>query len=207
MTMARAVPPDSGPDPGLGSDGGDELAHLLAAAAGQDERALDRLYNATSRRVYGLALTIVRDAQLAEEATLDVYTQVWRRAAAYDPARGGALPYLLTLARTRALDLLRARTRRAGKEHELPPEFPLEDPAPDPFETRRGKERADLLRRALAALPGVQRRAIEAAYFDGLTHTEAAAALGAPLGTVKTRIRDGLAALRRSLASREEDHA
>ncbi len=188
--------------------GGDAaLGVWLTDAARGDERALGALYDATSRRVYGLALQILRDPALAEEATLDVFTQVWRRAGGYDATRGTPLAYLLTLARTRAIDLLRARSRRAAREDELPAEFAVADPGPDPFAERHDAERADMVRRAVSALPTEQRRAIEAAYFGGLSHSEAAAALGAPLGTVKTRIRDGLTSLRRALNAPHEGTA
>lgn len=185
----------------------DPLESILMRAAGGDERALEQLYDATSHRVYGLALRILRQKETAEEATLEVYTQVWRRGAQYDPERGSVLSYLLTLARTRSLDLLRSGARRAEVEQ------PFDDPA-DQLEAidSFGAHPKDVyavqrMQLALAALPKEQRIAIEAAYFGGLSHSEVATALNQPLGTVKTRIRDGLMTLRRVMAVREEGHA
>lgn len=186
-----------------GPDEHDDLDVLLSRAAAGDEQALADLYDRTSRRVFGMALSVLRDRAAAEEATLDVFTQVWKRNAPFDRARGSALSYLLLLARTRSIDILRTRARRADYEEAPPAVFDLTDHAPGPEEVHGAGERAALVRAALATLPLEQRRAIEAAYFGGMSHSEVAAACGAPLGTVKTRIRDGLIALRRSLGTTE----
>lgn len=200
--MAQNQPPfeprDAGEDP---------LQALLERAAAGDDQALAQLYDATSHRVYGLALRILRRKEPAEEATLEVYTQVWRRGAQYDAERGSVLGFLLTLARTRALDLLRRGARRAE----------LEQPFDEPVHSQESNTRLEAAPRdvyavqrmqlALAALPLEQRAAIEAAYFGGLSHSEVAQALNQPLGTIKTRIRDGLTTLRRVMAVRQERHA
>jgi RNA polymerase sigma-70 factor (ECF subfamily) len=167
--------------------------------ARRSEAALAELFDATSPRVYGLARRILRDPAAAEEATLDVYAQVWRDAGRYDSGKGSVAAWLLTLARSRAIDLLRSRERRAETEAPLEPAEAMIDDAAGPEEASLESERARQVRRALAALPADQRRALEAAYFRGLSHTEVAAALGQPLGTIKTRIRTGLLALRRAL--------
>ena len=180
----------------------DPLASLLARIAAGDESAMGRLYDATSARVFGTALHLLRDRTVAEEATLDAYLQVWKTAGTWDPHRGGVLGWLLTIARTRAIDLLRARARRTAREVALPESRSGEerlDPAPGPEQSVRAGETAEAVRLALATLPREQRQALEAAYFGGLSHTEVAESLGVPLGTAKTRIRDGLAALRRAL--------
>lgn len=128
-----------------------------------------------------------------------MFAQVWREAARYDPARGSVTSWLLAIARTRAIDSLRSRRRLREVEQPLEgaPEPAVENRDPEASAVERG--RAARARRALGRLPAEQRRAIEIAFFDGLSHTEAAAALGAPLGTVKTRIRAGLGTLRRLL--------
>lgn len=173
---------------------------MKGVAAG-DQVALGLLYDATCRRVFGLALSILRDRDAAQEATLDVYLRVWQQARRFDPSRGRAATWLLTLAHHQAIDRLRLRRRQTMREVPLEPEFELPDPQPGPEETSRDADSARRVRLALQSIPEEQRRAIVAAYFDGLSHTEVAEALGQPLGTVKTRIRTGMAALRRALAA------
>jgi len=178
------------------------LASLLARVAGGDEVALRELHDATRRRLQGLVRAIVGNA-LADEVLVETYVQVWREAARYDRRRGSALAWLATLARSRAVDRLRARGQReelllAGEQLDE-----LMSTAPGPEQASEGEERALLVRSAVLRLPPEQRRAIAAAFFRGLTHQEVAVALDQPLGTVKTRIRAGLTALRRALAGQE----
>ena len=182
-----------------------ELRALVARLSAGDGAALRDLYAATSARLYGLAQHILGSASAAEDVLLEVYVQVWKQSSRYDPACGSVLAWLCTLTRTRALDAWRARARRARHESALDEHATvLEDLSPGPLDSSVEAEQARVLRRALLALPAEQRRAIEAAFFRGLTHTEVAAALQQPLGTVKTRIRTGLATLRRALAPVEE---
>jgi RNA polymerase sigma-70 factor (ECF subfamily) len=169
-------------------------------AAG-NQVALEALYDSTCRRVFGLALSILRDHEAAQEVAMDVYTGVWQQAHRFDSSRGSAETWLLTLAHHRAVDRLRSQRRQGAREVPLAPEVDLADPQPDPEATTTDADLARHVRRALRSIPEEQRRAIVAAYFGGLSHTEVAAALGQPLGTVKTRIRTGLASLRRALAS------
>lgn len=182
---------DSGPP--------DPLVGLLASVSIGDEGAFERLYDATHRRVFALALQILRDRPAAEEATLDVFTQVWRQADRYEPAKGSPLGWLLVLARTRAIDHLRSRGRRTDREDPIDDAFDLSDDAPSPERQSADEQNAARVRSALARLPREQREALLAAYFDGLSHTEVALASGVPLGTIKTRIRTGLITLRRLL--------
>jgi RNA polymerase sigma-70 factor (ECF subfamily) len=182
----------------------DRLQALLVQVMAGEESALSALYDATSGRVYGLALRILRDRQLAEDATIEVFTQVWRQSARYDVRRGSVVTWLLILARSRAIDLLRARVRLGHREQALDDTMSFADPRPDPFATSVERERSRTLRKAVDCLPVEQRRAIEVAFFGGLSHSEVAAALGQPLGTVKTRIRRALATLRQMLAAAEE---
>lgn len=178
----------------------DPHAGLLPAIAARDEAALSELYSATSRRVYGLALKLVRDPATAEEITLTVFTEAWNQAATFDSARSSVLSWLLMMTRSRAIDALRRRQRREGHEESIDAALSYEARQPGPEEEAAQGERARQVRRALATLPLEQRTLIEAAYFYGLTHVEIAEAFDQPLGTVKTRIRRGMHALRDELA-------
>src|SRR5712691_12177810 len=177
---------------------------LVERMAERDERALGELYDRHGGPVYSLALAIVGERADAEEVVADSFGQAWRTAEQFDPARGSVTAWLATITRTRALDLVRARGRRAraltraalGNSEGLATPIAAGE-APD-----RGVERQEARRqvaRSLAELSEPQRRVIELAYFGGLTQAEIAAELKEPLGTVKTRIRAGMEKLRGSL--------
>ena len=176
------------------------LADLLVATARGEVKAFAAFYDASSRRVFGLTLKILGDLAAAEEAALDAYAYAWRNASRYDPSKGGALQWMLIVARSKAIDLLRSRMRRRERERPLKTIEDLADPTPGPEMLSSSSEQCFRLRVALAGLPKEQREAIEIAYFAGLSHSEIATALEAPLGTVKSRIRNGLSSLRRQLA-------
>lgn len=180
----------------------DEPADLIARCARGDQAALACLYDATAAQVHGLALRIVGDRDTAEEITGDVFLQAWRSAASYDPGRGSPVAWLLTIARSRAIDRLRAT---AGDRRQLAPfELGLKAAAsePGPEEASSLVQRSRFVRSALERLSREQREAIELAFFAGLSHNEIADTLGAPLGTVKTRIRLGMGRLRDALLAR-----
>lgn len=181
------------------TDPDDQLAGLLERVAQQDEASFASFYDATSRRVFGLALKILRDQSAAEEASLETYTYVWRQASRYDPGRASVMTWVLTITRSRAIDLLRSRMRRNEREIPLEPILGLHDPSPDPELVSVERQRSMKVRKALESLPRKQREVIETAYFTGLSYSEVAATLGEPLGTIKTRIRAGLSSLRRIL--------
>jgi RNA polymerase sigma-70 factor, ECF subfamily len=177
---------------------------LLQRMAARDERALGELYDRHGRTAYALVYAIVGERADADEVVADVFKQAWHSAAQFEPARGSVGSWLATIARTRALDLVRARGRRS-RVLERAALFSEDGVVAEPPD--RDVERADarrLVTRALADLSAPQRRAIELAYFGGLTQSEIAAQLGEPLGTVKTRIRDGMAKLRTLLAGEGE---
>jgi RNA polymerase sigma-70 factor (ECF subfamily) len=180
------------------------LQELLAHLGGGDERAHGDFYDLTKRRVFGLAGAILRNGALAEEATLDVYTQVWRSAGSYDVLRGSVWSWLFRLARTRAIDALRRRARERSRYDAIEEARNLPAPGEPALEGTARAESADAVRTALALLPDPQREAILVAYFRGLSYVETAEALRLPEGTVKTRIRNGLLALRRLLASTDQ---
>jgi RNA polymerase sigma-70 factor (ECF subfamily) len=182
----------------------DALAPLVARVANGDEEGLRALYDAVGPLVLGLASAILKEDSEAEETLVDVFVQVWQQAERYDATRGSVVSWIATLARTRAID----RRRRRSRDQAIALQ-PDEDPfgvhaprelAPGPPEAFQLAEVGDRMRRAVDSLPAEQRRAIEAAFYGGLSHSEVARALGEPLGTIKTRIRAGLAALRRNLS-------
>jgi RNA polymerase sigma-70 factor (ECF subfamily) len=164
---------------------------LLQQSANGDQLAVAELYDTTSSLVFGLALRILGERAAAEDVVVEVYAQVWTQAKTYDPQRGSPLSWLLTLTRSRAIDMLRARNRLLGGAS-LEAVGNVQDAAPDPEEASSITERRRVVRNALESLNEDQRRVIELAYFADLSHTEIAVRLGQPLGTVKTRIRMGL---------------
>jgi RNA polymerase sigma-70 factor (ECF subfamily) len=178
-----------------------EWAGLVASVAGGDPLALHDLYDRAHRMVFTLAVRITCSRETAEEVTLDVFHDVWRRAAAYDPANGTVLGWIMNQARSRAIDRLRFEQRKkrvdpgAGDSTQTPG-------AADPRDLLDLKQQGQALRAALAMLTRDERQAIESAFFSGLTHAEVAEQLDQPLGTIKTRIRSGLQKLR--LAMGEE---
>jgi RNA polymerase sigma-70 factor (ECF subfamily) len=172
-----------------------ELDAQLRRVADGDAEAFAGLYDATSARVYGLISRILRDPGYSEETTQDVYTQVWRNASDYDPQQGSALAWLMTLAHRRAVDRVRAEvasTRRDARYAAVSNE-PDTDVVAD--SAIRSDERRQVID-CLGSLTDLQRQAIELAYYHGLTYPQVSERLSTSLGTVKTRMRDGLRRLR-----------
>ncbi len=172
-----------------------QLRAWIAAVGRGDEQALGSLYDATLGRVYGIALRITRQPATAEEVAEDVYWQVWRQALRFDAERGNAMTWLLTIARSRALDALR---RRDEADSHPEPETLLEaQPGgdADPQNLLEATRRSDALHAALAQLDALPRQLIALAFFRGLTHEEISAQMCLPLGTVKSHIRRAMAGL------------
>ena len=165
-----------------------------------DQSALAQFYDVTNRMAFGLILRILGDRATAEEVVLDVYTQVWRQAGNYSRERGTPLAWLMTIARTRALDRLRSGRQEMQRKESLEVVADVRSFEADPEATTITNEHQRLVRKALAVLPVEQRQIIELAYFSGLSHSEIAAHLGQPLGTVKTRTRLGMIKLKELLA-------
>jgi RNA polymerase sigma-70 factor (ECF subfamily) len=184
-----------------------ERAHLsdealVALAARSDEAALGELYDRHGRIAFGLALRVLRDRALAEDAVQDAFLTVWRSAASFMPERSRARTWILTLTHRRAVDIVRREERR--RTEQLPPAAEADEAVEDDAWLTLERERVQT---ALRRLPDAQRETIELAYFDGFTQTELAERLGEPLGTIKSRTFAGLARLRELLADSPEEEA
>ena len=182
--------------PGSDRAADDDFA-LMDALASRDEGALSLLYDRHASAVLGVCVRILKERSDAEEVTGEVFTELWERASRYDATRGHPVAYLLNLARSRAIDRLRTRARR--ERIIVDADAAEAVAAGSPFaEARTGQMRTHIAR-AMGDLHPEQKRALILAYFDGMSHSEIASALSEPLGTVKTRIRQGLLRLRESL--------
>lgn len=184
------VPPGGAP-----AAGPSDLVDLLRRCVRGDQQAFAALYDASSAKVFGLVLRVVRDRAQSEEVTQEVFLEIWRTASRYEPERGSALAWMLTIAHGRAVDRVRAAESASRREvvyeerNRTVSHDSTAEAAHEAIEARR-------VRSALGTLTPVQREALELAYLGGYTHTEVATMLDLPLGTAKTRIRDGLIRLR-----------
>ena len=177
---------------------------LVQSIAAGDQLALHSLYEQTHRIVFTLVLRITKNRETAEELTLDVYYEVWRRASAYDPADGSVVGWIMNQARSRAIDRVRFEHRKKRFSGSI--EDPLKTTASnDPQRVCQLEEQGRHLRNALEVLTPEERQVIETAFFSELTYREVAAKLNQPIGTVKTRIRSGLGKLRQALAGTVKD--
>jgi len=176
-----------------------DWVRLVQSIAAGDQIALHTLYEQMHRIVFTLIVKITNNQETAEELTLDVFHNVWRRASSYDPANGPVVGWIMNQARSRAIDRWRFEHRKKRVDGGLgtPASANCE---PDPQQACELEEQNRLLLNALQALTPDERQAIETAFFSELTYAEAAASLNQPVGTVKTRIRSGLEKLRKSLA-------
>ncbi len=173
----------------------ERLADLLRRSARGDQVAFAELYDATQARVFGLAVRVVRDPAQAEEVTQEAFLEVWRTATRFDADKGSALSWLMTICHRKSVDRVRsaeASTRRDTSYHQQNHTVDTDTTA----DAAQASMEAQRVRSALTSLTDVQREAIELAYFGGYTHTEVAGILDLPVGTAKTRIRDGLIRLR-----------
>jgi RNA polymerase sigma-70 factor (ECF subfamily) len=177
-----------------------QLAHLsdealVALAARSEESALAELYDRYGRTAYGLALRILRDQTLAEDAVQEAFLTVWRTASRFVPERGKASTWILTLVHRRAVDVVRREQRRHAESLDRAPEPAVEGVEEDAW-LRLQRER---VQEALRNLPDAQREALELAYYGGFSQSELAERLGQPLGTIKSRMFTGLSRMRELL--------
>jgi len=173
-----------------------DLDTLLTHVAKGDQAAFEALYDRLAASVYGLIRKVLRNPSQAEEVTQEVLLEVWRTASRFDPARGGAATWVLTIAHRRAIDRVRAEeaaTAREQRSAQVPADID------EVAETVEASMDAERLRRCLAGLTELQRESITLAYYGGYSYAQVAALLDAALGTIKTRIRDGLTRLRACL--------
>jgi len=179
----------------------DDVA-LLKAIAGKEEKALSQLYDRYRVVLFGLLVRILNNREEAEDVLQELFLQVWHRAGDYDSNRGRPFTWLVTLARSRAIDRLRsvASRERVATESAREATEEVSDAVADAVRS----EQRGIVTSALSQLPEEQQRALVLAYFDGLTQSEIADSLGAPLGTVKTRMRAGMIKLREMLGGKSQ---
>jgi RNA polymerase sigma-70 factor (ECF subfamily) len=192
----RAAPRGAHDMKGDAADTSDQS--LLARVASGDEGALGDLYDRFGRVAYGLALRVLRDERLAEDAVQEAFLAIWRQAASFRPERAKAQTWVLTLVHRRAVDLVRREERRRTETLEPGVEVPGGASAAEDADLRGRRE---AVQRALEQLPEEQRRPIELAYYAGLSQSELAERLGEPLGTIKSRMFTGLKRLRELLGT------
>ncbi|MFE1644342.1 ECF RNA polymerase sigma factor SigK [Microbacterium sp. P01] len=173
----------------------DHVAELLQRVAGGDQAAFARLYDMLSSRVFGLILRVLVDRSQSEEVLQEVFLEVWQSAAKFAPNRGQGRSWILTMAHRRAVD--RVRSAQASSDRDVRVGFRDLDVAHDSVaEQVELKIEGGRVAKVLSALPEAQREALTLAYYGGYSQSEIAALVGAPLGTIKTRMRDGLSRMR-----------
>jgi RNA polymerase sigma factor (sigma-70 family) len=194
VTALLTTPPPTAPSRSLAHVSDEALLSLVASS---DDQALAELYDRFGRVAYGLALRILRDEALAQDAVQEAFLGIWRSADRFLAERAKASTWILTLVHRRAVDLVRREDRRRGEPLERAPEPAAPETVED--EATLGFQRR-VVQEALRRLPPEQREALELGYYGGLTQSELAERLGEPLGTIKSRMFTGLSRLRDLLA-------
>lgn len=196
VTMSREN--DVSADPNAGRAASSSQQDLLERVAGGDQLAFSELYDQISPRVFGLIKRLLRDHSQSEEVTQEVFLEIWQTATRFDPNKGAAATWILTMAHRRAVD--RVRSSQSSRDRDV--RIGIRDYNPDydnvaeTIEVRIEHERVE---KAMSRLTELQRQAVSLAYYGGLSHSEVAAKLSVPIGTVKTRLRDGMIRLRDEL--------
>jgi RNA polymerase sigma-70 factor (ECF subfamily) len=173
--------------------GGQDPADVLARVARGDQAAFEAVYDQFAGPVYGLVRKVLRDPAQSEEVAQEVLLEVWRTASRFDPARGSAAAWMMTIAHRRAVDRVRSETASVAREQRLTSGPVTGDDVAELVETKLDRQR---VRRCLGALTQLQAESVKLAYYGGYTYPQVAELIGVPLGTIKTRIRDGLIRLR-----------
>ncbi len=205
--FARMNPAGSTPESVAAAERAHFDAELMRRMGRSDREAFAQLYDRFSRPLFATALRILHNSAEAEDIVQDVFLALWEKAAAFESGRGSAFAWAVTLTRNRAIDRVRMRKRRSELLAETTAEDAGTQPSgtgPDSADGLMLKEQAGAVRAAVAALPADQQRAVELAFFSGLTQQEIAEKLREPLGTVKARIRRGLLRLRDTLGGRHD---
>lgn len=177
---------------------------LLSRISRHDQNALELLYDRYARLLFGLCIAIVNKQEDAEDVLQEAFLRIWEKAAAFNGSKGSAYTWIVTLTRNRAIDRLRSKNFRQGrqKQPDIDFEMMIDDSVLTPLDNTSFAERAALVKEAFAKLPGAQRQVLEMAYFQGCSQSEISSELNVPLGTVKTRTREGLKKLNRILRER-----
>lgn len=195
--VRRMCADDSASSPAAGA--ASDLARDLTLAAAGDAAAFERAYDATAASVYGVALRVVRDPDIAADIAQETFAEVWRKCSSFSPAAGSARGWITTIAHRRAVDTVRTEQAHRDRDQRQAASATRErvsDGTESVVDAAFSEWEAARVRSGLRALTPLQREALELAYYEGRTHREVATELGVPLGTAKARLRDGLAKLR-----------
>lgn len=179
--------------------GADDEVQLMKRIKARDEEALAELYDLYNRLLYGMIISIVKKREEAEDVLQEVFIKIWESASTFDEERGNVYSWLVTLARNKAIDRIRSKdykTQKKASQDVDAPEFFLKGDKFDPLETTIFSDRTELVKRALDKIPESQSEVLKIAYYRGLTQREISEQLEIPLGTVKTRMRQGMIKLK-----------
>ena len=189
-----------GAEPTAGTLSAEYLAELMTDCATGDQQAFAELYDRTVRRIYGSVLRVLRSPEFAEEVTQEIYVEVWRQAPKYAAEKGSVMAWMTTMAHRRAVDRVRSRTSEVARDDRYAYANAQRE-GDDVWDSVAQNADVEGVRKALATLTPIQQQAVQLAYLQGLTQSEISSMLNLPMGTVKTRIRDGFRRLSEALRS------
>ncbi|HKL03918.1 MAG TPA: sigma-70 family RNA polymerase sigma factor [Cryomorphaceae bacterium] len=178
----------------------DDEIELMKRIQARDEQALEKLYDLYNRLLFGMVISIVKKREEAEDVLQEIFVKIWNKAESFNPDRGNVYSWIVTVARNKAIDRIRSKGYKTQKKQSVSihePLFSLEGDKHDPMETTIFSDRAELVKKALGKIPEKQSEVIKIAYYRGMTQSEISDHLDIPLGTVKTRTRQGMIKLKR----------